>query len=223
MDEKELDKQFQAIEGDKQVQSAEAGTLPPPPVRKRLTVADLKKELDELKADVDDSVLGWLGELAVRLDKLEQVPIQDIVDVASDINARLKKLEEGSNPDRQNVAEDIADRLDNYDAAIGARADALTDHIKDSAATPQPQETEIEFAQPPQQTVDRQARAGDIISVASVCLTMGDVLTVCRALKADIGVSDQERNEILNIACLSSGVILTPGLQIRAGVKLTGA
>jgi len=179
--------------------------LPPPPIEaakpKRPTVAGLKKELDELKADVEESVLSWLGELAIR----------------------LEKIEEGSLSDRTDVAADISARLDNQDAAIGALADALRSHLEELAATPQPPETELEFAQPPQQRAGGQANVCDIAAVASVCLTMNDVLMICRALKEIPELTDTERIKIVSLACRSSGVFITPGLQIRAGVKFTGA
>ena len=201
MDEQELDKQFQAMESDKQVKAAAAASPPAAPIRRRMTVRDVKKELDGMKTDMEENVLSWLGELAVRLDKLEGAGVENLPEFVPDINARL----------------------DNQDAAIGALADALRSRPEEVAATPPTPQTEIEFAQPPQQTAGGQTRAGDITSVASVCQSMGDVLMICRALKADTGTTNQERNDILAIACRSSGVILAPGLQIRAGVKFTGA
>jgi len=201
--------------------------LPPPPVvaakAKRPTVAGLKKELDELKADIEESILSWLGELAARLEAIESIGPENIPSYVSDSTERFEKIE----------------------TAIGALSDALRSHLNEPAATPQQPETELEFAQPPQTQASGQARDGDIGSlkqtyppqpmtsgavdvsgiaaIANVCLTMSDVLIVTRALKEIPELIDAERIEILNLACRSSGVILTPGLQIRAGVRFMGA
>lgn len=196
MDEKELDTQFQALESDTQVQAAETSTPPPPPVRKRLTVADLKKELDELKADVDESVIGWLGELAVRLETLETT------------TATLNRTLLG----------DVKTRLDTTETGIGRLSDALRSLLEEATDQQQPPEHEIEFAQPPQQRAGGTVDVSGIAAIANVCLSMVDVLMVTRALKEVPELSDDERNEILDIACRSSGVIIAPGLQIRAGV-----
>lgn len=201
MDEKELDKQFEATDFDQQDNVKQPSPPAEAPIRRRMTVADLKKELDGMKADMEDNVLSWLGELAVRLEELEQVPTNDLEDVASNMKARL----------------------DNQDAAIGALADVVRSHFEEVAATPPEPAQEIEFAQPPQPTAGGQTRAGDIAEVASVCQTMTDVLMICRALASNPEISDQERRDTLAIACRSSGVILAPGLQIRAGVKYSGA
>jgi len=201
MDEQELDKQFQEMEGDTQVQAAEAATTEAPPPKKRPTVAGLKKELDDLKADVEESVLSWLGELATRLDALEKGFLADAPPVWSEIDRRLT----------------------NQDAAIGALSDALRSHLEEPAATPQQPETEIEFAQPPQQRAGGAVELSSIAAIASVFLTMNDVLMICRALKEVPELTDLERNEILNIAGEISGVEISSGLKIRAGVRNVGA
>jgi hypothetical protein len=223
MDEQGPDEQFEATDYN------ENGNikLPPPPLAaekpKRPTVAGLKKDIEDIESYIENEILAWLGELA----------------------ARLEKLEEGSLSDRADVAADIAARLDNQDAAIGALADALRTYgegiadwgsrmeecedsilslrttnvdIQESA-----KHTELEFAQPPVQPALGAVQPSSIAAVASVCQTMNDVLMICRTLKEVVELSDAERNEILHIACRASGVVITPGLQIRAGVKFTGA
>jgi len=179
--------------------------LPPPPVvaakAKRPTVAGLKKELDELKADIDNDILGWLGELAIR----------------------LEKTEEGTAKHNEALLSDVKMRLDILDQAVMRLSDALPTIGTAIAELQQPPETEIEFAQPPQPTAGGQVWGSDIEAVASTCLTMNDVLMICRALKDAPEIPDKDKTQILNTACRSSGVILTPGLQIRAGVKFTGA
>jgi len=189
----------------------------------RPTVAGLKKELDELKADVEESVRSWLGELEIRLEALEKGTAKHNEALLSDVKTRLDILDQGSLSDRADVAADISARLDNQDTAIGALANALRSHLEELAATPPEPAQELEFAQPPQRAYDEQTRTEHIAGMANVCQTMADVLLICRYLKEDPELTDAERTEILNIACRSSGVIIAPGLQIRAGVKFSGA
>jgi hypothetical protein len=223
MDEQGPDKEFEATEYD------EHGNikLPPPPLEaakpKRQTVAGLKKDLEDMESYIENEILAWLGELAVRLEGLETT-------TATHNSVLLG---------------DVKTRLDNQDAAIGALADALRtcgegiadwgsrmEECEDSITSLQTanvdiqesaEHTELEFAQPPVQMAGGTADISDIGVVASVCQTMTDVLTITRALKEVPELTDAERNEILYIAGRASGVVITPGLQIRAGVKFTGA
>jgi hypothetical protein len=201
MDEPEPKEQFEATEYDKKGNIA---PLSPPPIaakKKRVTIADLQKDINDI----------------------EELLSERIPEILAAHQNRLDKLEEGSLTDRADVAADIAARLDNMDAAIGALATALRSHIEEPAATPPEPAAEIEFAQPPQTTAGGTADISDIGVVAAVCQTMTDVLTITRALKEVPELTDAERKEILYIAGRASGVIITPGLQIRAGVKFTGA
>jgi hypothetical protein len=223
MDEQGPDKEFEATDYD---EKDNIKLLPPPVAAKkkhRITVAELNKAINNIQDVKFPETLEWLGELATRLDTLEQEEEPRTRQALAYLKTRLDSLDKGSLPDRQNVAEDIADKLDNQDAAIGALADALRSHIKEMAAAPQPAETETEFAKPPEQTAGGQASGSAIEAVASVCLNMTDVLMITRALKEIPELTDAKRKEILRIACISSGVINTPGLQIRAGVKFVGA
>jgi len=201
MDEQELDKQLQEMEGDTQVQAADADIAQAQPKKKRITVAELNKAIDNIQDVEFPETLNWVAEL----------------------DTRLEMIERGSLSDRVDVAADIAARLDNQDAAIGALANALRAHIEEPAAEPAEPEPEIGYAQPPQRTYDEQARISDITGMANACQTMADVLLICRYLKEDPSMTDDDRNEILNTACRSSGTLIMPGLQIRAGVKFTGA
>lgn len=179
MDEQEPEKQFEATDYD---ENGNIKQTPPPPIaakKKRLTIADLKKDITE----IENLLSEHIPEILATLDN----------------------------------------RLDNQDAAIDVIATALRSHLEDAAATPPEPAAEIEFAQPPVQTAGGTDDISAIAIVASVCQTMTDVLTITRALKEVPELTDAERKEILYIASRASGVVITPGLQIRAGVRFAGA
>lgn len=241
MDENELDQQFQALESDTQVQAAETGTPPPPPVRRRITSAQVKKELDELKADIDKDVLDWLGQLDIKLEGLEATTATHNKTLLGDVKTRLDILDKGIVTLQGNQSElmkayqalqrdvdgipatpeptDLNLRMVSIEEATATLADAVRSLAKDAAATPQPAAAELEFAQPPEVTVGELATKGDIAAMASVCLTMTDVLMICRLLKLKQSLSDGDRTYLLSIASRAAGVPLSPGLQIRAGVQ----
>ena len=245
MDAETLDKQFQAMEGDTQVQAAANSTQQQKPKRKRASVADLKKQIDELEQDINITVFEAIGTLATRIEAIETNAISDRVHVNQDILERIGALEKGFLADSPPVWGEIDRRLVAMENATGALADAMRqisegaalwgvrmeeceDMIagmsKDRPITQEPTtKSEIEFASPPQTPVPIRAWIGDIEAVARVCLNMNDILMVCRALKAAGAMSDDNRIEILQVACRQAGETMTPGLQIRAGITYVEA
>lgn len=245
MNENELKEQFEATEYDDKGNIK----LPPPPLmppkQKRPTVASVKKDVSDLESYIENDVLAWCGQLDVRIEKLEERSVKHNETLLSDVEMRIEAIEAATGA--------LADAVRKYGEGIAlwnARMEECEDLISELQRTwTTSQETlpgqELEFAQPPEQTAGGQAREGDIGSlkqtyppqqmaggqintsdiaaVAGVCLNMTDVLMICRALKESPKLTDQERNDILNIACKSSGVIIVPGLQIRAGMRFSGA
>jgi hypothetical protein len=245
MDKQELDEQFQKMEGDKQVQAAAAGTPPEPEKKKRITVAELNTTMNELMELVNTDVFDWLEKLNTKVQHFENAEAEKPDTLPESVIRRFEKMEKGIAIllENQNsllnaytsisediaslpspaTTKDIAARLDTLESVTDAIADALRQH-PEAAQPGEPAATqEMKFAEPPQQTADGQIEPSSITAVASVCQTMTDVLMICRALEKTPGLTDAERNGILDIACRSSGVILAPGLQIRAGVKFSGA
>lgn len=217
----ELDEQFQAMESDSQVKAAAAGTPPAPPVRRRITTAQVKKELDRITATELPDICNWVGELDSRLDKLESVRPENLTSFVSDTTERIEKIEAGSLSDRADVAADISLRLDAIENATGALAGVMRSIVDDVERLQPAKAEEIEFAKPPEAIHDQPVQTADIAAVASVCLTMNDVLMITRALKDTQDLSEMERVNILNIACRSAGVECTHGMRIRAGIHDT--
>jgi len=193
----ELDKQSKGLEGDPQVQAAAAGVPPAPPARKRTTVADLKKRIEEIEELLNDELPLWLKDHGTRLDAIDKIGLENLPSFISDSTERFEKLE----------------------MATRVLADAIHEAVEAAVQAEPAEPVRKEFDRQPIPTPEQQAQVGDIAAVASVCLTMNDVLMITRALKDAQGLSDMERNEILNIACQSADVKLNAGLQIRAGVR----
>lgn len=219
MDEGELDKQFQEMEGDKQVQAAAAGTPEAPTVAKRATVASVKKDLDELRQDVERDVLDWLGQLDVRLEDAEKRTIKHNETLLGDVKARLDIIEKGEPKTIIEVADNTIHRIETLEEATGAIADALRYHIKYAEAKPPEAAAAAEYGKTPTQPEEPVKIGFDLQAVAAKCQTMTDVLMICRALKDDPTLTDAERNNLLKIATGAAGVQFAQGLQIRAGVR----
>lgn len=219
MDEQEPKEQFEATDYDEEGNIK----LPPPPLaaakQKRPTVAGLKKDLDDLEEIISEEVYSWLDKLDSRVNHIE-VMMNDVPPTfAHDVIARLDKIDEFPEIDRLAEIAALDRRIDDQDTAIGALADAVRSHLADVAVMKSKPEPELEFAQPPQQMAGGQWRKSDIEAVASICQHMTDVLMICRALKAMPDLPDEDRTYLLTTACRAAGVPLSPGLQIRAGVR----
>jgi len=223
MDEAELDEQFEATEYDGKGNIITPPAPPPAAKRKRTTIAELKERIDTIEEILNNNILAWLRDHDSRIGELETGSLLDRKDVAADIADRLEQNEATLKTIIGPAHNELHHQLDNQDAAIGALSDALRSHLEEVAATPPEPPTEIEFAAPPPQTAGGQIRTSDLVVVANASTTMNDVLMTCRILKDIPELTDNERKDLLSVACRSSGVIVTPGLQIRAGVTFTGA
>jgi|LGOV01.1.fsa_nt_gb hypothetical protein len=201
MDEQEPGEQFEATDYD------EKGNikLPPPqiapPKKKRVTVAELNKAIDEIRDVQFPETFEWLGGIDIRLTQVEE---------------RTAKHNEA-------LLSDVKTRLDILDTAVMGLSDALPILGKAIAELRQPPETELEFAQPPPQPAGGQTSKRDLEAVASVCNSTSDVLMICRALKAAQDLTDEDRKYILQVAGRASGVPLTGGIYIRAGMQYVEA
>jgi phosphoribulokinase len=157
--------------------------------------------MESLEATTAKHNATLLSDVKGRLDIIDSIGLENLPSFISDTTERFQKLEE----------------------ATATLTIAVRSLIEDVATTPQPAATEIEFAKPPAAIPDSPVQTADIAAVASACLTMNDVLMICRALRDSPDTELMDKNEILNIACRSAGVEVTHGLQIRAGVHDTGA
>jgi hypothetical protein len=67
MDEQELDKQFEATEYDKEGNVVTLYAQPQAAKKKRVTMADLKKQLEELEELVEVDTYAWLDKLDSKI------------------------------------------------------------------------------------------------------------------------------------------------------------
>ena len=223
MDAEELDKQFEATDFDKSGNVIPPSTPPAAAKKKRITVADLNKTMDELTELVDTDIYGWLDKLDIRMRHFENAEAENLPLTSSITTERFKRLEDFIGNSTVKEITELKARLDALEGAIGAIADAFRLHLEEVSGEQPAAAQEIEFAKPPTAAEYRLTQTGDIAAVASVCLTMNDVLMICRALRDSPDLEAMDKNEILNIACKSAGVQVTHGIQIRAGIHERGA
>jgi len=189
-----------------------------PAKKKRVTVAELQKEIEELQTNVLSEMAPWCGELDARLDKIEDANAQTPIIETPMLEARLEAIEKSMPILSDNQAVLLKQHLE-HEERLNQQHDAdleLQYQIENLTKIPEP--TELEFAKPPSPHARSTPTAGDIESVACVCQTMADVLMICRALKDAVGISDQDKIHILNLACKAAGIDDALGLRIRAGV-----
>ncbi len=218
MNPEELDKQFEAVDFDKSGNVIPPGSPPAAARKKRVTVADLMKLINELEELINTDIFNWMEKLDTRTNHLETLTNEMHPDFPKGVTSRLDKIEHELLPQSKQGAKFVWDRIDTLEAAIGALANAFRQHLDDISGEQPAAAQEIEFATPPEPPAAVSIRAGDIVAVASVCVSMGDVLMICRALRESPSMDAMDKNEILNIACTAAGVQPTHGLQIRAGV-----
>lgn len=205
-----------------EAQATEATAAAVPPVPKRPTVAGLKKELDELKQDMNRDVLEWLGQLDIRLEEVETRTAAHNEALLGDVKTRLDIIEREPLAERKDVAADIAARLDAVEGATGTLADVMRSHIADTEGPTQTPAAAAGFTMAPVQPEEETTRQDDIREIIPQCQTMTDVLMICRTLKARQNITDEERKYLLDCACQIAGVTMTQGLQIRAGIQNAG-
>lgn len=218
MNPEELDEQFQAMESDPHVKAAAADMPPPAARKKRVTVAELNKTIDELTELVDVNVFDWLEKLDTRVQHFENAEAEKIDTLPESVIRRFEKMEKGIAILQNDINNTLNTRLDALETAISATVHAFRQHLEEISGEQPAAAQEIEFAKPPEPSAPISIRAGDIAAVAAVCLTMNDVLLVARALRDSPNLELMDKNEILNIACQSAGIDNSHGLQIRAGI-----
>lgn len=216
-------KEFEATEYDSQDNIITPQVPQAPATRKRTTVGDLSKRISNIEKGIEEDVLTWIGGLDLRIGELEKGFLADAPPVWNEIDNRLTNQDNAITALADAMRLNIVARLDKVETATGAIADIVRQmvDVEDAEASAEP--IKIEFAKKPILTEPEQIYTSDLESVASVSQTMADVLMICRALKIAPDLTDQERTNILDIACKKAGVLITPGLQIRAGASFQGA
>ena len=234
-----------------------------PAKKKRTTIADLKKDLQEVEQLIDENILDELAAHEVRIEKIEAGSLSNREDVAADIAARLSALEKGTTILQGNqstltnqyieqqkrldeekpdgAVTNVTDRLTALENAAGALADAIREIVAGTADWELWREDAKDLIHSMQAAItDMQENAGapgldfvvrktpetndrlhshELKAIAQIAQTMNDVLMLTRVLKADKNFSDDERREIMSIACKAAGVPYAENLLTRAGVK----
>lgn len=224
-----------------QVTPAQEAEPEAPKKTKRTTLASLKADFTSLESFMDEEVIPAIELIEDRVNKIIEKGVQTRIVEPPMLEARLQALEAGSLSDRADVAADIADRLNALEAAekitSGNQSTLLKTHIQmqddlnviNSSintihdAVVEMQEEETADAPTPHLMADfveeETTRTEHIANLANVCVSMSDVLLICRYLKADPEIPEEIRIETLQLACRRAGVPVSAGMSARAGVK----
>lgn len=219
MNPEELDKQFEAVDFDKSGNVIPPGSPPAAARKKRVTVADLMKLVNELEELINTDIFNWMEKLDTRTNHLETLSNEMHPDFPKGVTSRLDKIESVGLENLPSFISDSTERFQKLEYAVGAMADIMQTQIHEAESQQPAAAQEIEFAKPPEQESEPSVHISDLEHIASVCLNMNDVLMICRALRDVKCIYDSEREYILNLATRNAGVQMTSGLRIRAGIK----
>jgi len=205
----------------------------------------IEDRLNKVIEELQQTPIRETPMLETRLQALEDAPTKLQPSFVPDINARMEELERNAISNRVHVNKDILDRLDVADKSLEIlhenQASLMKVHLQmqddfnvivtnntemqdaiialqegETAEAPEPH-TMANWVQP------KSTRAEEIASLARVCVSMSDVLMICRYLKADPQIPEEERIETLHVACQRAGVAVSAGMKARAGVKFIEA
>ena len=209
--------------------------------KKRTTIADLKRDLQEVEKVVGEDILEGLADHEVRIGDLEKAVKEKPDSAVTNVTDRLTALEDVTGNLLQNTMHDHDKRLTALENATGALADAVRDiaagdadwgtrmeDAEDSihslqAAISDMQEsathTEPVPLPRPVQESPGQAYLATLKAIAQQSQNMGDVLHMTRVLQAAGELSDDQKRQIMSIACMAAGVDYAENLLRRAGVR----
>lgn len=212
---------------------------------KKLTMKGLKLELNDLSGFIEDDVLGKLVELANaieahnkafvivsnNLDAIQQSvdliatahkeanTLDTLTEMATDINA----LQEAQGVLSRNqtllqegmfiLSGDVMKANPPTPAPPLVTMDA-PEEIIEQIPEEIPEPEEIQFGTPQHPVLE---------AIADSCIVMNDILLLCKAMKKVPELVDQSRIALLDLAGRRAGIQITPGMQIRAGVKMVVA
>lgn len=209
--------------------------------KKRTTITSLKADFKTLESFMDEEIIPAIELIEDRVNKLiagmKQTPLVEtpmlearlealeaggqrtVVEVANSVEMRLHTLEEeiptlAGNQElfvkvHKQMQEDINVIAENnslmQDAIIALQEGETTE-------APEPR-TMDDWIKP------EPAKTGHIENMARACVSMSDVLMICRYLKANPEIPEEERIETVHTACQRAGVPVSAGMKARAGVK----
>jgi len=187
--------------------------------KKRTTITSLKGDFKTLESFMDEEIIPAIELIEDRLnsviEKLKQTPIME----TPMLEQRLQRLEESTTMHNDTLLSDVKARLEMQDDLnviinnTSTMQDAIIALQETETAEPSEPRTMAELIQPETTRTER------IADLAKACISMSDALLICRYLKADPNIPEEERIEILHIACQRAGVPVSAGMKARAGVK----
>jgi hypothetical protein len=209
--------------------------------KKRTTITSLKADLKALESFMDEEIIPAIELTEDRVNKIIERTKQTPIVETPMLEARLQTLEEDASKHNDTLMSDFKIRLDVLDKSTeiihGNQAALMTVHLQMQEdlnviannnnqmqdAIIALQEEETAEAPEPHLMADviptEATRTTGIADLANVCVSMSDVLMICRYLKADPEIPEEVRIETLQLACRRAGVPVSAGMNARAGVK----
>lgn len=209
--------------------------------RKRTTITSLKADFKTLESFMDEEIIPAIELIEDRVNKIiagaKQTPLVE----TPMLEARLQELENAPTSLSPSFVPDINARMETLEASTeilaGNQATMTKVHLQMQEdlnvianntnlmqdAIIALQEAETTEAPEPHTLEDwikpEPAKTGHIENMARACVSMSDVLMICRYLKANPEIPEEERIEAVHTACQQAGVPVSAGMKARAGVK----
>ena len=187
--------------------------------KKRTTIADLKKDLQEVEQLIDENILDELAAHEVRLEKIEKAAKEKPDSAVTNVTDRLTALENATGALADAVREivevdqDWGSQMEEVKDSIHSLQAAISD-MQESATHTEP----VPLPRPVQESPG-QAYLATLKAIAQQSQNMGDVLHMTRVLQAAGELSDDQKRQIMSIACMAAGVDYAENLLRRAGVR----
>lgn len=186
--------------------------------KKRVTVADLANDFKTLEAFIDEEIIPAIDMQEGKIQALTAKGTTTVIEMADDITTRLEALETANGALVDAMRSHIEETA-NLAVTVDECENQVNEMMKIQAISRKLfTESELDFTTPPAQPAGGPEMECDIAVVASVCNTLADVLTVCRALREKPDMTDESKIKVLTVACWAADVDETIGLRIRAGI-----
>lgn len=190
---------------------------------KRDTIASLRADFKTLESFMDEEIIPAIELIEDRLNKviaaIKETPIVE----APMLKERLQDM-----ADRAEYQRDTTEKIVVIQTQMQDDLNVIannTNLMQDAIIGLQEAETAEEPSAPHlmSDTPTFQDQTNDIRHLANLAVSMSDVLLICRFLKADSTIPEEDRIEILHVACQRAGVPISAGMKARAGVKFVEA
>jgi len=209
---------------------------------KRLSMKGLKLELDDLTNFIEEEILGEFIDLSntvethnstLKIVSDNQLALQNSIDLLA---SEILVLQTGTPPVEAEAAHPkiqaapmMPDNRDYGPIVPSPEAAQLPPLTQPPAIIisdkPEPPHIEYQEPVPQEDSYAKDLKFGThqhvvLETIADSCIVMNDILLLCKAMRKVPELTDQSRIALLYLAGRRAGIEITPGMQVRAGVKM---